>query len=76
MSKNSAIGLFCCDNFEETPKQKVIDLSKLKEFYFSYSNLKTNLYVSWVKKYKIVICIPVGFYICATTLFKFFFYIF
>ena len=33
--KISAVGLFSCDKFEETPKQKVIDLSKLKEFYFS-----------------------------------------
>ena len=24
----SAVGLYCCDKFEETPKQKVIDLSK------------------------------------------------
>ena len=30
MRKISAVGLFCCDKFEETPKQKVIDLSKLK----------------------------------------------
>ena len=30
----SAVGLFCCDKFEETPKQKVIDLSKFKKFYF------------------------------------------
>ena len=28
MCKISAVGLFCCDKFEETPKQKVIDLSK------------------------------------------------
>ena len=35
MGKISAVGLFCCDKFEETPKQKVIDLSKLKIFYFS-----------------------------------------
>ena len=25
--KISAVGLFCCDKFEETPKQKVIDLA-------------------------------------------------
>ena len=25
MRKISAVGLFCCDKFEETPKQKVID---------------------------------------------------
>ena len=35
MRKISAVGLFCCDKFEETPKQKVIDLSKLEKFYFS-----------------------------------------
>ena len=28
MRKISAVGLFCFDQFEETPKQKVIDLSK------------------------------------------------
>ena len=35
MYKISAVGLFCCDKFEETPKQKVIDLSKFKKIYFS-----------------------------------------
>ena len=35
MRKISAVGLFCCDKFEETPKQKVINLSKLQKFYFS-----------------------------------------
>ena len=34
LPKIFAVGLFSCDKFEETPKQKVIDLSKLKEFYF------------------------------------------
>ena len=34
MCKISAVGLFCCDKFEEIPKQKVIDLSKFKKFYF------------------------------------------
>ena len=36
LPKNSAVGLFSCDKFEETPKQKVIDLSKLEKFYFSF----------------------------------------
>ena len=36
MPKISAVGLFSCHKFEETPKQKVIDLSKLKKFYFSW----------------------------------------
>ena len=35
MPKISAVGLFCCDKFEETPKQKVIDLSKFKKIYFN-----------------------------------------
>ena len=35
MRKISAVGLFCCDKFEETPRQKVIDLSKFKNFYFN-----------------------------------------
>ena len=30
------VGLFCCDEFEETSKQKMIDLSKLKDIYFSW----------------------------------------
>ena len=34
MHKISAVGLFGCDIFEETTKQKVIDLSKLEKFYF------------------------------------------
>ena len=29
MRKISTAGLFCCDKFEETQKQKVIDLPKL-----------------------------------------------
>ena len=35
MRKISAVGLFCCDKFEETPKQKVINMSKLNKFHFS-----------------------------------------
>ena len=35
MPKISAVGLFSCDKFEETPKQKVINMSKLNKFYFS-----------------------------------------
>ena len=34
LPKISAVGLFCRDKFEETPKQKVIDLSKLQKIYF------------------------------------------
>ena len=34
MRKISAVGLFCCDKFEETPKQKVINMSKLNKFHF------------------------------------------
>ena len=32
----SAVGLFSCDKFEETSKQKVMDLSKFKKNYFSF----------------------------------------
>ena len=35
LCKISAVGLFCCYKFEETPKQKVIDLGQLKKIYFS-----------------------------------------
>ena len=34
MRKISAVGLFSIDKFEETPKQKVIELSKFKKNYF------------------------------------------
>ena len=34
MRKISAVGLFCCDKFEETPKQKVINMSKLNKLHF------------------------------------------
>ena len=34
MPKISAVGLFCCNKFEETPNKKVSDLSKLKKPYF------------------------------------------
>ena len=30
----SAVGLLCCDKFEETPNKKVSDLSKLNKLYF------------------------------------------
>ena len=31
----SAVGLFCCDKFEETPNEKVTNMSKLAKPYFS-----------------------------------------
>ena len=34
MPKISAVGLFCCDKFEETPIKKVCNMSKLNESYF------------------------------------------
>ena len=34
----SAVGLFSCDKFEETPKQKVIDLSKFKKITLDHFN--------------------------------------
>ena len=34
MPKISAVGLFCCDKFEETPIKKVCNMSKLSESYF------------------------------------------
>ena len=37
MHKISAVGLFCYDKFEETPKQKINNMSKLNKFYFSYN---------------------------------------
>ena len=35
----SAVGLFCCDKFEETPNEKVINMSKLTKPYFRCDNL-------------------------------------
>ena len=31
----SAVGLFCCDKFEETPNEKVVNMSKLTKSYFN-----------------------------------------
>ena len=39
MRKISAVGLFCCDKFKETPKQKVIDLSLLKKITLAYTDI-------------------------------------
>ena len=33
-----AVGLFCCDKFEETTNNKVSDLSKLSKSYFKPKN--------------------------------------
>ena len=35
MRKTFAIELFCCHKFEETPKQKAINMLKLDKFHFS-----------------------------------------
>ena len=51
MHKISVVGLFCCDIFEETPKQKVINMSKLNKFHFRlnlfylFQELKSRDYV-------------------------------
>ena len=42
MHKISIVGLFCCDKFEETPKQKVINMSKLNNFHFSHLEFYQN----------------------------------
>ena len=39
----SAVGLICYDKFEETPNEKVSDLSKLTKPYFNTSYLSYNL---------------------------------
>ena len=52
LPKISAVGLFSCDKFEETPKQKVIDLSKFKIFYFSSILYKQNLEVFLIQHQK------------------------
>ena len=51
MRKISAVGLFCCDKFEETPKQKVINMSKLNKLHFSYpfsNSLRNSKDFVWV----------------------------
>ena len=53
LPKISAVGLFSCDKFEETPKQKDISMSKLNKFYCS---LKTCPY--WVSTNQNVITYP------------------
>ena len=30
-----AVGLFCCEKFEETPNEKVVNISKLTKPYFT-----------------------------------------
>ena len=30
----SAVGLFCCDKFEDTPNEKVVNMSKITKPYF------------------------------------------
>ena len=57
--KISAVELFCCDKFEETPKQKVIDLSKFEKLYFSSYPVLTYLlcYICFnTTKYDSAIC--------------------
>ena len=51
MHKISTVGFFCCDEFEEIPKQKVINMSKLNKFYFkpTFSELR-----SWPQKIAVV----------------------
>ena len=40
MHKTSAIGLFCCHKFEEIPKQKLINMSKLNKLHFKTTRVK------------------------------------
>ena len=49
LPKIFAVGLFSCDKFEETSKQKVIDLSKFKKIYFN-ENVNSHYFVSNEKK--------------------------
>ena len=42
MHKISAVGLFCCDKFEDTPKLKDINILKLNKFYFNIYGLNFN----------------------------------
>ena len=46
----SAVGLFCCDKSEETPKKKVVNMPKLTKPYFSFTKIEDAL------NYKSKIC--------------------
>ena len=41
----SAVGLFCCDKFEETPNEKVVNMSKLTKPYFNVKYISICIYV-------------------------------
>ena len=41
----SAIGLFCCDKFEETPNEKVSNMSKLTKFCFRFLLLPKKVFL-------------------------------
>ena len=47
-----AVGPFCCDKFEETPNNKVSDLSKLSKPYFKECKNKIGSNILKVKKEK------------------------
>ena len=39
----SAVGLFCCDKYEETPNEKVVNMSQLTKSYFRRKGSNKNL---------------------------------
>ena len=53
-----AVGLFCCDKFEETSNKKVSDLSKLSKSNFNFRSINNdqNLKAVIIKYYYIVNC--------------------
>ena len=42
----SAVGLFCCDKFGETPNEKVSNMSKLTKYYFNFWATSTFMHKS------------------------------
>ena len=48
MSKISPLRLFSCKKFEDTPKQKVINMSNLNKFYFSSQILQKLYYLNFI----------------------------
>ena len=51
MPKISAVGLFCCDKFEETPIKKVCNISKLSKSYFRASRALKKEWINGIYLY-------------------------
>ena len=69
MGKIFAVGLFSCDKFEETPKQKVIDMAYLNRIHFSLAwDTLYNKNILWflILSVTLIIYVMIGNALCAT----------